>query len=72
MTMDNKQLREIHRAPRLLTVRILKSRRLSPAGTVDGTVERGNICGILTSKPFGIRLLVRRRKRHEDNIKLDL
>jgi hypothetical protein len=72
VVLDNEQLRELHRAPRNLAVGMLKSKKLLSAGTLARMVERRNICLILSRKQFGICLLVRRKQRHEDNIKMDL
>jgi hypothetical protein len=47
MTLDSVQLRELHRGPRRLTMRMLKSRRLSSAGTVTRMVERRNMLGMV-------------------------
>ena len=53
-------------------VRVTKSKRLRWEGNVAKMEEGRSIFKILTGKPIGERPLGRRRRRWEDNIRMDL
>ena len=53
-------------------VRVIKSRRMRWAGNVARMGERRDVYRVLVGKPEGRRRLWRRRRRWEDNIKMDL
>ena len=53
-------------------MRVIKSRRMRRAGHVARMVERRGVCRVLVVKPEGKRPLGRRRRRWEDNIKMNL
>ena len=52
-------------------VRVIKSRRLRWAGHVARMEEGRSAFKMLTGKPTGKRSLGRRRRRWEDNIRMD-
>ena len=53
-------------------VRVIKSRRMRWAGNVARMGQRRGVYRVLAGKPEGKRPLGRRRRRWEDNIKIDL
>ena len=60
----------MYRSPNI--VKVIKSRRLRWAGHVARMEEDRRAFKILTGKPTGKRPLGRRRRRWEDNIRMDL
>jgi hypothetical protein len=53
-------------------IRVIKSRRMRWVGHVARRGKKRNVYTILVGKPEGERPLGRRRRRWEDNIKMDL
>jgi hypothetical protein len=53
-------------------LRAIKSRRMRWAGHVVRIGERRGVYGVWVGKPEGKKPLSRRRRRWEDNIKMDL
>jgi hypothetical protein len=51
---------------------MIQSRRMRWAGNVAGRGEKRHAYGVLVGKPEGRRLLGRRRRMREDDIKMDL
>ena len=66
----NEELHSLYRSPNI--VRLNKTRRSRWAGHVTRMEEGRSTFKILTSKPTGKRPLGRRRRRGEDNIRMDL
>jgi hypothetical protein len=52
-------------------VRVIKSRRVRWAGHAAGIVERRGVYSVLVGKSEGNKPRGRRRRRWEDNIKID-
>jgi hypothetical protein len=55
---------------RLLTLRVIKPKRMRWAGNVARMGERSDVQRVMMRKPEGKRPLGRRRRRWEDNIKI--
>ena len=55
-----------------MTVRVIKSRRLSLSGNVARMEEVGSVLKMLTGKPIGKRTLGRTRCRWEHNIRMSV
>ena len=68
--LHNEELNDLHCSPNIF--RVIKSRRMREAWHVARMVERRGAFRILVGKPEGKRPFGRRRRRWEDNIKLDL
>jgi hypothetical protein len=68
--LHNEELRTLYCSPSI--IRIMKSRRIKWAGHVARMGEKKNAYRILVGKPEGKRPLGRRRRRWEDNIRMDL
>jgi hypothetical protein len=58
--------------PAVTTTRVIKSRRMRWVGHVARMGERRGVYRVLFRKPKGKRTLGRRRRRQEDNIKMDV
>jgi hypothetical protein len=67
--LHNEEFNDLYTLPNI--VRVLKSRRMRWAGHVAGMEERYLQC-FFGGEPEGRRPLGRRRRRWEDNIKLDI
>jgi hypothetical protein len=65
----NEELRDLYSSPN--TMRVIKSRRMRWAGHVVRLGARRGVYRVLVGKPKGRRLLGRRRRRWEDNIKIE-
>ena len=63
-------LSDLYSSPNI--VRMIKSRRMRWTGHVARMRERRGVYRVLAGKPEGKRALGRRRRRWEDNIKMDL
>ena len=68
--LHNEELNELYSSPNI--VRVIKSRRMRWAGYVVRMEEGRDVHKVLVGKPEGKRPLGRRRRRWEDNIKMDL
>jgi hypothetical protein len=68
--LQNKELYALYSSPNI--IRVMKSRRLRWEGHVARMGARTDAYRVLVGKPEGRRPLGRRRRRWEDNIKLDL
>jgi hypothetical protein len=68
--LHNHELHSLYSSPNI--IRVIKSRRMKWAGHVARMGEGRSVYRILVGKPEGKRPLGRRRRRWEDNIKLDL
>ena len=68
--LHSEELNDLYCLPNI--VRVIKSCRMRWAGHVARMSERKGIYIVLVRKPEGKRLLGRRRRRWEDNIKMDL
>jgi hypothetical protein len=68
--LHNEELNDLYSLPNI--VRVVKSRRMGWAGHVARMGEERGVHRVLVGKPEGKRLLVRPRRRWEDNIKTDL
>ena len=66
----HEELNDLYCSPNI--VRVLKSRKKRWAGHVAHLGERRGLYRVLVGKPEGKRPLGRRRRRWEDNIKMDL
>jgi hypothetical protein len=66
----NEELHGLYSSPSI--VRVIKARRMRWAGHVTCMGELRGACNILVGKPERRRPLGRRRRRWEDNIKMDL
>jgi hypothetical protein len=66
----NDELHNLYSSPNI--VRVIKSRRMRWAGHVECIGEGRGVYRVLVGRPEGKRPLGRRRRRWEDNIKLDL
>ena len=67
---NNEELHSLYRSPNI--VRVNKHRRLRWPVHVARMIEDRNAFKILTYKPTGKILLGRRRRRWDDNIRMDL
>ena len=68
--VHHEELNDLYCSPNI--VRVLKSRKKRWAGHVAHLGERRGLYRVLVGKPEGKRPLGRRRRRWEDNIKMDL
>jgi len=68
--LHNKELNVLYCSPNIF--RVIKSRRMKWAGHVTRTGERRFLYRVLVGKPEEKRPLGRRRRRWEDNIKMNL
>ena len=68
--LHNEELNNSYSSPNI--VRVIKSRRMRWTGHVARMGKRKSVCRILVQKPEGNRPLGKRRRRWEDNIKMDL
>ena len=68
--LHNEELSDRYCLPNI--VRVVKSRRMRWAGHVAHIGEGRGVHSVLVGKPEGKRPLGRRRRRWEDNIKMDL
>ena len=68
--LHNEELNDLYCSPNI--VRVIKSRRMRWAGHVARMEEGRGVHKVLVEKPEGKRPLGRRRRRWEDNIKMDL
>jgi hypothetical protein len=68
--LHNKELYALYSSPNI--IRVIKSRRLRWARHVARMGKRRGAYRALVGKPEGRRPLERRRRRWEDNIKMDL
>jgi hypothetical protein len=68
--LHNEELHAVYSSPNIL--RVIKSRRVSWAGHIAHLGERRGTDRILVGRPEGKRPLGRRRRKCEDNIKIDL
>jgi hypothetical protein len=66
----NEELNDLYSSPNV--IRVIKSRRMIWAGHVAGMGEKRGAYMVLVGKPEGNRPLGKRRRRWEDNIKMDL
>jgi hypothetical protein len=64
------KVNDLYSSPNI--VRVIKSRRMRWAGHVARMFERRGVYRVLVGKPEGQTLLVRPRRRWENNIKMDL
>jgi hypothetical protein len=69
-TLHNEELHYLYASPNIF--RMTKSRRMRWVGHVAGVGKKGNAYKILVGKPEGKRPVGRRRRRREDNIRMDL
>ena len=68
--LHNEELNDLYSSPNI--VRVIKSRRMRWAGHMARMEEGRGVHKVLVGKPEGKRPLGRRRRRWEDNIKMDL
>jgi hypothetical protein len=68
--LHNDELHSLYSSPNI--VRVIKSRRMSWAGHVARMREGRGVYRVLVGRPKDKRPLGRRRRRWEDNIKMDL
>jgi hypothetical protein len=68
--LHNDEFHSLYSSPNI--VRVIKSRRVRWTGHVARMGERRGVYRVLVRKPEGKRPLERRRRRWEDNIKMDL
>jgi hypothetical protein len=68
--LHNDELHSLYSSPNI--VRVIKSRRMRWAGHVACMEEGRGVYRVLVGRPEGKRPLGRRRRRWQDNIKLDL
>ena len=68
--LHNEELHDLYSLPNI--VRVVKSRRMRWAGHMARVGEDSGVHRLLVGKPEGKRPLGRRRRRWEDNIKMDL
>ena len=68
--LHNEELNDLYCSPNI--VRVIKSRRMRWAGHVARMEEGRGVHKVLVGKPEGKRPLGRRKRRWEDNIKMDL
>jgi hypothetical protein len=68
--LHNGELRNLYSSPNI--VMVIKSRRMRWVGHVAHMGEGRGVYRVLVGRPEGKRPLGRRRRRWEDNIKLDL
>ena len=68
--LHNEKLNALYSSPNI--VRVIQSRRMRWAGHVARMGERRAVYRVLVRKPEGKGPLGRRRRRWEDNIKIDL
>jgi hypothetical protein len=68
--LHNDELLSLYSSPNI--VRVIKSRRMRWAGHVARIGEGRGVYRVLAGRPEGKRPLGRRRRRCEDNIKMDL
>jgi hypothetical protein len=68
--LHNEELHGLYSSPSI--IRVIKARRKRWAGHVARMVEVRGAYNILVGRPEGRRPLGRRRRRWEDNIKMDL
>jgi len=68
--IHNEELNDLYSSPNIVWV--VKSRRMRWAWHVARMGERRGVYMVLVKKPEGKRQLGRRRRRWEDNIKMDL
>jgi hypothetical protein len=68
--LHNEELNDLYCSPNI--VRVIKSRRKRWAGHVARMGDGRSVYRVLVGKPEGNRPLGRRRRRWEDNIKMDL
>jgi len=66
----NEELRDLYSLPNI--VRVVKSKRMRCTGHVARMGEGRGVHRVLVGRPEGKRSLGRRRRRWEDNIKMDL
>ena len=67
--LHNEELNDLYSSPNI--VRVIKSRRMRWAGHLARMEEGRGVHKVLVRKPEGNRPLGRRRRRWEDNIKMD-
>jgi hypothetical protein len=68
--LHNEELRGLYSSPSI--IRVIKARRMRWAGHVARMREVRGAYNILVGRPEGGRLLERRRRRWEDNKKMDV
>jgi hypothetical protein len=68
--LHNDELHSLYSSPNI--IRVIKSRRMRWAGHVARMGEGRGVYRFLVGRPEGKRPLGRRRRRWEDNIKMDL
>jgi hypothetical protein len=68
--LHNDELHSLYSSPNI--VRVIKSRRMRWAGHVARMREGRGVYRVLVGRPEGKRPLGRRRRRWEDNIRMDL
>ena len=68
--LHNEEFHSLYRS--LNVVRVIKSSKLKWAGHIARMEEGRSAFEILTGKPAGKRLLRRRRRRWEDNIRIHI
>jgi hypothetical protein len=68
--LHNEKLNDLYSSPNI--IRVIKSRRMRWAGHVACMGEGRGAYRILVGRPEGRRPLGRRKRRWEDNIKIDL
>ena len=68
--LHNEELNDLYSSSNIF--RVIKSRRMRWTGHVARMGKRKSVCRILVQKPEGNRPLGKRRRRWEDNIKMDL
>ena len=67
--LHNEELNSLYSSPNIV---VIKSRRMRWAGHVARMEEGRGVHKVLVGKPEGKRPLGRRKRRWEDNIKMDL
>jgi hypothetical protein len=70
LSEDHDELHSLYSPPNIVTV--IKSRRMKWVGHVARMGEGRGFCRVLVGRPEGKRPLGRRRRRWEDNIKVDI
>jgi hypothetical protein len=68
--LRNDELHSLYSSPNI--VKVIKSSRMRWAGHVARMGKGKGVCRVLVGRPKGKRPMGRRRRRWEDNIKMDL
>ena len=65
--LHNEVLCDLYSSPNI--IRVIKSRRMKWVGHIVSMGDKGCVYKVLVGRPEGMRLLGRRRRRWENNIK---